>query len=78
MWKKFVSSTSFFIFETKYMLISNPLKLHIMKKSFLFFLAVAAFAVVTGCEEKIVSETPPEITLDATEITIPAEEVTLN
>lgn len=55
------------------MLISNPLKLHIMKKSFLFFLAVAAFAVVTGCEEKIVSETPPEITLDATEITIPAE-----
>ena len=42
-----------------------------MKKSFLFFLAVAAFAVVTGCEEKIVSETPPEITLDATEITIP-------
>ena len=53
------------------MLISNPLKLYIMKRSFLFFLAVAAFAVVTGCEEKIVSETPPEITLDATEITIP-------
>ena len=42
-----------------------------MKRSFLFFLAVAAFAVVTGCEEKIVSETPPEITLDAAEITIP-------
>ena len=53
------------------MLISNPLKLYIMKRSFLFFLAVAAFAVVTGCEEKIVSETPPEITLDAAEITIP-------